>query len=85
MKHIASVLAVVSALAGAAHADNAAKETALPQGMISVEEVQTVVVEAKRWSLADEEAFKKAEASSRHPLIAQLAGKISQGFKYAMQ
>lgn len=86
MKHIASVLVLVSALVGAAHADNAArKEAALPQGMITVEEVQDVVVEAKSWTRADEDAFQKEQARAHHPLIAQLAGKISQGLKYAMQ
>lgn len=86
MKHIASVLALVSVLAGAAHADNAAnKNAALPKGMVTVEDVQAVVVESRQWNRADEEAFQKAQVHAQHPLIAQLAGKISQGLKYAMQ
>lgn|GEM_PF-3283252 len=86
MKHIASVLVLASALVGVAHADNAAsKKAALPQGMVTVEDIQTVVVESKQWTHADEEAFQRAQAPARHPLLAQLAGKISQGLKYAMQ
>jgi hypothetical protein len=86
MKYVASVLVLVGALAGVAHAENAAsKAGALPKVSVTIEEIQTVVVETKQWSRAEEEALRKAQEPAHRPTFAQLAGKITQGLKYAMQ
>jgi hypothetical protein len=87
MKYLAAAVVLVSAIAGAAHADeaNASVKKAVPvrQGVVTVEFLQTVVVEAKRWSSADEAAFQKARANTA-AANSPLADKISRGPEYAM-
>jgi hypothetical protein len=88
MKYIASAVVLLGVLAGAAHADNAAavhKRAPLPQGIVTVVEIPTVLVEANRWSAADETAYRKAQA--KQPSFwgsLKLAFKTDRDGRYAM-
>lgn len=63
MKNIASAVILLGALAGTAYAGTpAAQKGTLPEGIVTVQEIPTVLVEAKRWTQADEVAYQKAHA-----------------------
>ncbi len=85
MKNLVAVVVLASALVGGAQAgeasSNAKKAASAHQGVVTVEFVQTVVVEGKRWNSADEAAFQKARATA---VTNPLADKISRGPEYAM-
>ena len=87
MKNVVSAVVVaVSLLAGAAHAESVAGNVRKPvlKGVVTVEAIPTVVVEAKRWSRADEAAFQKARADAAAKSSTVLADKVSRGPEYAM-
>lgn len=84
MKYVAAAVVLASALAGVAQADTAVKQ-ALPKGVVTIEDVHTVVVVAKRWNAADEAALQKARANAAAQTGDKFAAKLTQGVKYAMQ
>ena len=86
MKNLVSVVVLVSALVGAAQAESvvAGKQAPLRKGVVTVEDIPTVVVEAKRWNSADEAAFQKARANVSAKASNQLVDKTSRGAEYAM-
>ena len=85
MKYLASAVVLLSVFASAAHAESGAhKQANLPRGVVTVEEIPTVVVEAKRWNNADEAAFKKAQASNSTKPANRLVQTIRRGLEYAM-
>lgn len=63
------LLGVLSGTAFAADVSNT--EAPAPQGYVTVQELPLVVVEAKRWSAADEQAMQQA-------LTAQIASKSAE-------
>jgi hypothetical protein len=83
MKNLVSVVALLSVLAGAAQATEVGKQAVLPKGVVTVEMIPTVVVEAKRWSAADEAALQKTQANAAAQSGEQLS-KSSRGPEYAM-
>jgi hypothetical protein len=86
MKYLVSAVVLAGLLASAAQADNAVVNARKPvlKGVVTVEEIPTVVVEAKRWSSADEAVFQKARADAAAKTSNTLADKISRGPEYAM-
>jgi hypothetical protein len=86
MKNLVSVVVLVSALVSAAQAESvvAGKQVPMRKGVVTVEDIPTVVVEAKRWNSVDEAAFQKARANVSAKSSKQLADKTSRGAEYAM-
>ena len=60
---LAIVPVLLGVLSGTAFASEISKtETSAPQGYVTIQELPLVVVEAKRWSAADEQALQQAQA-----------------------
>ena len=86
MKNVVSAVVVaVSLFAGAVHAESAGNiRKPVLKGVVTVEAIPTVVVEAKRWNRADEAAFQKARAEAAAKSSTVLADKVARGPEYAM-
>lgn len=60
---LVTVSVLLGVLSGTAFAADISKtEAPVPQGYVTVQELPLVVVEAKRWSAADEQAMQQAQA-----------------------
>lgn len=60
---LAIVPVLLGVLSGTAFASEIGKtEAPAPQGYVTVQELPMVLVEAKRWSAADEQALQQAQA-----------------------
>jgi hypothetical protein len=56
----AAIAVLLGALSGTALA-NTANETGAPKGYVTIQEIPVILVEAKRWTGADEAAFQNAQ------------------------
>ena len=77
---VITVLLSLGALSGTAFAGEAAKIVAEPKGYVTIQEVPVVVVEAKRWSRADEEAMQHSVAANtaKKPFLRSLLAYVAR-------
>ena len=59
----AVIAVLIGALSGIALAGNITNDADAPKGYVTIQEVPVVVVEAKRWSPADEAAYNSAKVA----------------------
>ena len=77
---VIAVLLSLGALSGTALAGEAAKTNAVPRGYVTIQEVPMVLVEAKRWTRADEEAMQHtvAAAPAKKPFLRSLLAYVAR-------
>jgi hypothetical protein len=77
---IAVITVLLGALSGTAFAGEATKVVAEPKGYVTIQEVPVVVVEAKRWTHADEEAMQHSVAatSAKKPFLRSLLAYVAR-------
>jgi len=59
----AVIAVLLGALSGTALASNVADEANAPKGYVTIQEIPVIMVEAKRWTAADEAAYQNAQTT----------------------
>jgi len=59
----AVIAVLLGVLSGTALAGNVLDEANAPKGYVTIQEIPVIVVEAKRWTAADETAFQSAQTT----------------------
>lgn len=77
---VITVLLGLGALSGTAFAGETVTKAAEPKGYVTIQEVPVVVVEAKRWTRADEEAMQHAVAANtaKKPFLRSLLAYVAR-------
>ncbi len=77
---IAVITVLLGALSGTAFAGEVAHKPAERQGYVTIQEVPEVVVEAKRWTRADEELMQHSVAANqaKKPFLRSLLAYVAR-------